>query len=65
MKTITKLTIAAALAVAASAPAFAKDTMSVHHKDAMTKTQQATDAFASAPVKSPVYDPAAGAVDNY
>ncbi len=53
MKTVTKLTAAIALAIAASAPAFAKDDMA-----RQTQTTAGIHAQASVP-QAPVYDPAA------
>ncbi len=58
MKTFTKLTAAAVLAIAAAAPAFAKDSKPVHRGHAMSQIQknEATRAQASVPVTQPVYD---------
>lgn len=64
MKTVTKLTAAAVLALAAAAPAFAQDNHAMRDTHTMAQTQQASDAYASAPATQPVNDPAAGAVDR-
>lgn len=66
MKTVTKFAVAAALAVAAAAPAFAKDSMTpARYTHAMSQAQTAdgTRAQASVPVSRPVRDPAAHAAD--
>ena len=65
MKTLTKITAAAVLAIAAAAPAFAKDSHTVRHPQAMSQMQQghATDAYALAPATHTVNDPAAFAAD--
>lgn len=61
MKTASKLTIAVALAIAAAAPAFAKDTKSARHVNAMSQIQQneGTRAQAFVPQTEPANDPAA------
>ena len=65
MKTLTKFTAAAVLAIAAAAPAFAKDSKTIRHPHAMSQMQQneATDAYAFAPATQTVNDPAAYAAE--
>ncbi len=64
MNTITKITVAAVLAIAAATPAFAKETP-VHHTNAMSHAQQSegTRAQAYAPQTQPTFDPAANVAD--
>jgi hypothetical protein len=64
MKTITKITAAAVLAIAAAAPAFAKD-KPVRHTHAMSHMQrdEGTRAQAYMPPTQPTYDPAHNAAD--
>jgi len=61
MKTLTKFTVAAALAIVAAAPAFAKTHKPVRHSQAMSQVQKsdAIDAYAAAPVTQAPNDPAA------
>jgi hypothetical protein len=61
MKTLTKFTAAALLAIAASAPAFAKDGKMVRHPHTMSQVQQseATGSYAFAPATRNDNDPAA------
>ena len=63
MKTLTKFTVAAALAIVAAAPAFAKTHKPVRHSHAMSQMQksEATGAYASAPAMQLPNDPAANA----
>lgn len=64
MKTVTKLTVAALLAIAASAPAFAQDNMKpARDTHAMSRTTDGTHAQASVPQTQPTFDPAAQAED--
>ena len=65
MKTLTKFTAAALLAIAASAPAFADNMQQVRASHAMSQAQtDGTHAQASAPLTQTVNDPAANAF-NY
>ncbi len=65
MKTLTKFTVAAALALAAAAPAFAKDSKAVRHPHTMSQVQQneATNVYAFAPATQTANDPAAYAAE--
>ena len=61
MKTLTKLTVAAVLAVAAAAPAFAQTHHAMNNNHATAQTQKASDAYAAEPATTDSYDPAANA----
>ncbi len=65
MKTLTKFTAAALLAIAASAPAFADNMQPVRGSHAMSQAQtDGSHALASTTLPQIVNDPAAGALDR-